>query len=249
MKPHKVEYWLNRKADDPQEFVEQVTEICDLYQQAKHLHNQGRHLISVDEKTGIQALERIAESLAMKPGKIEKIEYEYVRHGTQCLIANLEVASGEVLTPTVGGRRSEVDFVSHIAATIATDEEGEWIFISDQLNTHQSEGLVRLVAEKCRMEEELGEKGKSGVLKTMSSRAKFLRDKRHRIRFVYTPKHSSWLNQIEIWFSILERKLLKRSSFKSVEELREKLLSFIEYFNKTMAKPFKWSYTGRPLSA
>jgi len=247
LKPHKVEYWLNAKVDDPEKFVEEVAVVCDLYKQAKSLHEQGTHVVSIDEKTGIQALERAAESLTMKPGLVEKVEYEYVRHGTQCLIANLEVATGKIITPTIGARRTEEDFVEHVENTVAEDAEGKWIFISDQLNTHQSEGLVKWVARKCGIEQELGAKGKSGVLKTMLSRAKFLNNEEHRIRFVYTPKHSSWLNQIELWFSILVRKLLKRSSFKSVEELRAKILEFIEYFNKTMAKPFKWTYTGRPL--
>lgn len=249
MKPHKVEYWLNALPSDPEKFVEEVAEVCDLYKQANELHKQGTHLVSTDEKTGIQALERAAESLPMKPGLVEKIEYEYIRHGTQCLIANFEVATGEVIAPTVSASRTEEDFVSHIEQTIATDREAKWIFITDQLNTHQSVGLVRLVARECGREKELGEKGKSGLLKTMPSRAEFLRDENHRIRFVYTPKHTSWLNQIELWFSILVRKLLKRSSFKSVKELRERILAFIDYFNKTMAKPFKWTYTGRPLMA
>lgn len=240
---------MNALPEDEEKFVEEVAEVCDLYKRAKELHEQGTHLLSVDEKTGIQALERAAESLPMKPGLVEKQEYEYIRHGTQCLIANLEVATGEIVAPTVSASRTEEDFTAHIAQTIATDREAGWILISDQLNTHQSVGLVRLVARECAIECELGEKGKSGILKSMTTRAEFLRDESHRIRFVYTPKHTSWLNQIELWFSILVRKLLKRSSFKTVEELRERILAFIEYFNKTMAKPLKWTYTGRPLMA
>jgi len=234
--------------DDPEKFAEEVAAICDIYKQAKGLYEQGTHLISTDEKSGIQVLERTAEDLPMKPGVIEKQEYEYIRHGTQCLIANLEVATGKIVEPTLQASRTEEDFVSHIARTIATDAEAEWIFITDQLNTHQSEGLVRLIAKECGIEQELGEKGKTGVLKRMASRADWLREESHRIRFVNRPKHTSWLNQIELWFSILVRKLLKRSSFKSVEEMREKIMNFIEYFNKTMAKPFKWTYTGRPLT-
>ena len=145
------------------------------------------------------------------------------------------------------GRRTEADFVAHIAQTIDTDPQAVWLFVTDQLNTHQSESLVHLVAEHCAISDELGEKGKTGVLQSLSSRAAFLSDPAHRIQFVYVPKHTSWLNQIEIWFSILVRRAIKRGNFPSVEALRERILAFIAYFNQT-AKPFKWTYTGRPLT-
>ena len=108
---------------------------------------------------------------------------------------------------------------------------------------------MRLVARVCRIAEELGEKEKRGVLKSMQTRAECLSDVRHRIRFLYTPKHPSWLNQSEMWCSILARRVRKRGNFTSVEALRERILAFINYFNRTMAKPFKWTYTGRPLTA
>ena len=203
--------------------------------------------MSTDEKTGIQALERAHPTRPMIPGIVERPEFEYIRHGTQTLIANFEVATGEVITPSVGPTRTEEDFATHIEHTIDTDREGEWIFIVDQLNTHRSESLVRLVARLCDIKEDLGVKGTSGILQYMATRVAFLQDPTHRIRFVYTPKHTSWLNQIEIWFSILVRRLLKRGSFTSMEDLRERILAFIAYFNKTMAKPFKWTYAGRPL--
>jgi transposase len=117
------------------------------------------------------------------------------------------------------------------------------------LNIHHLESLVRLVAQQCDLHQELGEKGKPGLLKSMASRAAFLQEPRHRIRFVYTPKHTSWLNQVEIWFSLLVRRLLKRASFLSVDARRHRLLEFIAYFNRTLAKPFKWTYAGRPLVA
>ena len=230
-----------------------MTAVCDLYQAAPHLHEQGVHVISTDEKTGIQALERAAPTLplqpatAERPGRVERQEYEYIRHGTQCLIANFEVATGAVLAPTVGPTRTEEDFAAHLAQTVATDPEAEWIFVTDQLNTHQSESLVRWVAAACGLVVELGEKEKSGILKSMPTRAAFLSDPSHRIRFVYTPKHCSWLNQIEIWFSLLVRRLLKRASFTSTEQLRARILEFIAFFNRTLAKPFKWTYRGRPL--
>lgn len=221
--------------------------VCDLYEQAPQLAEQGVHVLSTDEKTGIQALQRAQPTKPMRPGQPALVEHEYIRHGTQALIANLDLATGHCLAPSIGHTRTEADFVAHIEQTVAQDPDGTWIFILDQLNTHKSESLVRFVAKACGIEEELGLKGKQGILQSMASRAAFLRDGTHRIRFVYTPKHTSWLNQIEIWFSILVRRLLKRGNFSSVNELRERILAFIDYFNETMAKPFKWTYAGRPL--
>ena len=249
LKPHLSRYWLNANPEDPAAFDAQVRTVCSLYLQARVLHAAGVHLVSTDEKTGIQALERKAPTLPMRTGLVERYEFEYVRHGTQCLIVNFEVATGRIVVPTVGPTRTEVDLGTHIARTVATDPTGEWVFIVDQLNTHKSETLVRWVAAECGIEMDLGVKGKSGVLKSMKTRQEFLQDPSHRIRFVYTPKHTSWLNQVEIWFSILVRRLLKRASFASVEELRQRLLDFIDYFNQTMAKPFKWTFTGKPLAA
>ncbi len=198
--------------------------------------------------TGIQALERVAPTKPMQSGQIERREFEYERHGTLSLIANFDVVSGAVIRPSLGPTRTEADFAAHIAQTIDTDPAGVWLFIVDQLNTHQSEALVRLVAERCGLSDDLGEKGASGVLRSMVTRAAFLSDPAHRIQFVYLPKHTSWLNQIEIWFSILVRRVLKRGNFTSESDLREKILAFIDYFNRTLAKPFKWTFTGRPLN-
>jgi hypothetical protein len=185
----------------------------------------------------------------MRPGEVEAREFEYIRHGTQTLIANLEVATGRIIAPTVQATRTEADFAEHLRQTVATDPQGTWIFIADQLNTHQSETLVRFVAVACGIEDPLGVKGQSGILESMKTRAAFLQDSNHRIRLVYTPKHASWLNQVEIWFSILMRRVLRRGHFTSTEDLRQRLLDFIEYFNQTLAKPFKWTYAGRPLTA
>lgn len=206
-------------------------------------------MISTDEKTGMQALERLHETKPVRPGLVERVEFEYIRHGTLSLIANFDVATGKVVCPSIGPTRTEADFVAHIDRTIDTDPGGTWIFIVDQLDTHRSANLVRLVARRCEIEDDLGVKGKGGVLKSKETRRKFLEDPSHRIRFVYTPRHCSWLNQVEIWFSILARRLLKRSSFTSVDDLRARALRFIEYFNNVLAKPFRWTYTGRPLNA
>jgi len=248
LKPHCSKYWLNNEREqDPEAFDEQVRLVCDLYQQAIELSKQGVYVISTDEKTGIQALERTHPAKPMKPGQIRCVEYEYIRHGTQALIANLEIATGKCISPSIGDRRTEADFAEHIEKTIDRDPQAKWIFIVDQLNTHKSESLVRMVAERCQLKIELGKKGEKGILKSKQTRMEFLQDETHRIRFVYTPKHTSWLNQIELWFSILVRRLLKHGDFSSTAELKQRLLAFIDYFNRTMAKPFKWTYKGRPL--
>lgn len=182
--------------------------------------------------TGIQALERKAFDLPMRPGKVQRQEFEYIRHGTQSLIASLDVVTGQVVAPHIGPTRTEIDYAQHIRQVIQTDPNAaKWHFLSDCLNTHQSESLVRLVVELEGLDLDLGEKGKSGILHTMASRRAFLTENTHRIVFHYTPKHCSWLNQIEIWFSILMRKLLKRESFRSTDQLRERIHQFIRYFN------------------
>jgi hypothetical protein len=226
-----------------------VRTICTLYHQATELHEQGVHVISTDEKTGIQALDPIHPNQPMRPGHPEAVEFEYERHGTQALIANLEVATGRLITPSIGDTRTEADFVAHIERTIDTDPQGEWIILVDQLNTHQSASLVECIAQRCGIDSDLGRKGKTGILQSMASRAAFLQDPDHRIRFVYTPKHCSWLNQVEIWFGILTRRLLKRGRFASTDELKQRLLEFIDFFNQTLAKPFRWTYIGKPLMA
>ena len=210
----------------------------------QRLRRRGHMWLRTDEMTGIQALERLHPCLPMLPGHAQRQEFEYERHGTLSLIANLEVATGQIVMSSLGPTRTEVDFAAHITRTIQTDPEAAWLFITDQLNTHQSETLVRLVAQQCSIQEDLGLKGKSGHLANMSTRAAFLSDPSHRIRFVYTPKHSSWLNQIEIWFSILVRRLLARASWVSVTQLRQGILAFIAYYNRLSNGPFHWTYKG-----
>jgi transposase len=248
LQPHKSRSWLNTTETDPRRFEEQVKTVCDTYLAApERERTQRTHTVSVDEMTGLQALERIAPSKSMIAGKCELIEFEYARHGTLCLIGNFVVTTGELLRPTIGPTRTETDFASHIEQTVATDPDGSWVFVADNLNIHCSESLVKLVAGACEVATDLGKKGVRGVLKSVASRQAFLSESSHRIRFVYLPKHSSWLNQIEVVFGVIMRKVIRRGSFTSVEDLRTKLLNFIEYFNRVFAKPFRWTYTGRPL--
>jgi transposase len=219
------------------------------YQAAAEVQEQsGTHTVCCDEMTGVQALERIAPDKELRPGQIARHEFEYVRHGTTTLIGNLDVVSGEMISPTLGPTRTESDFVRHIEQTVATDPEGAWTFIVDGLNIHWPAGLAAWVAEHCEPDRPLGKKGKHGVLKNQATRREFLSDPSHRIRFVFLPKHSSWLNQIEVVFGMVMRKLIRRGSFPSVENLEGRLRAFFDYFNSTLAHPFDWTYTGRPLT-
>ena len=230
---------------DPQR-DEKIVEGCDVYASASERAQHRERTISLDELTGVQALERKYPDLPMRPGHVLRREFEYIRHGTLSWFINLDVVTGQVIEPSWGPTRTEEDALAHLQRLIASDPKAtKWHIMLDNLNIHQSESLVRWMAERDGIAAEtLGVKGKSGILQSMESRAAFLHDPTHQVVFYYTPKHASWMNQVEIWLSILVRKLLKRGHFTSLDDLRDQVLAFIAYYNRTMAKPIKWTYTG-----
>lgn len=226
-----------------------ISAICTVYAEATERAQQGEMTVCTDELTGVQALERKHPGLPLAPGKVERREFEYVRHGTRSFILSRNVVTGHLLAPACGPTRTEADFLAHVQTVVATEPTAlRWHIVCDQLNTHQSASLFEWVASRDHLQQELGIKGKSGLLASMASRAAFLSNPSHSVVFYYTPKHSSWLNQMELWLSILVRKVLLRGSFTCVQDLQTRVFAFIDYYNRTMAKPFKWTYQGKALT-
>lgn len=246
--PHRNKYWCFTTEKDTEEFARQAKIVCRTYLDAPELyHSCNTHTVCVDEMTSLQANERRDETKLPLPGQVAKIECQYMRHGTVCVTGNWHVAQGQLIATTIDETRNNRNFADHILQTVQTDPEAGWVFVVDNLNTHCGTELVRCVAAQLGIvEDTLGKPKKDGILKTMKTRRAFLSDPTHRIRFVYLPKHSSWLNQVEVIFGIISRRVMRGGSFTSKTDLTEKIRGFIDYFNRTYAKPMNWTYNGRP---
>jgi hypothetical protein len=240
LQPHRSRYWLH--SGDP-DFEAKVLDVARLYLEAPRLYQRGELVVCVDEKTGIQALERKHPSRPMQPGRPERREYEYIRHGTRCLLGSFVVTTGRVLAD-VTARRTRHDFCAHlrgVAAAFADAARVHWVM--DNLNTHWSLELCRLIARLS------GVPHRPRRLRTGAQRRAFLTDPDHKHVIHYTPKHGSWMNQIEIWFGRLTRQLLHRGNFLSIRDLAAQIRRYIDYYNRWHAKPYRWTYTGQPMVA
>lgn len=222
-----------------------VALVCQFILDSVLRKHPNRHVISIDEKTGIQAIERAKSAAPKSKGAHQRVEYEYIRHGTTTLIAANNVENGQVINYHMGDTRDETDYADFVKGTVnALPEMDQVIILSDQLNTHVSETLVRWIAECEGYDEGLGKKGREGILKNMVTRRRFLEKEEHRIRFVFTPKHCSWLNPIENWFAKLQRHVISNGNFSSVEELKIKIEAYVAFYNECLAKPLKWKFKG-----
>lgn len=238
LKPHKSQYWLN--SHDP-DFDEKARDICQLYVAAPQLYQQGRLVICCDEKTGMQILQRKHPTKPVTSGIPERREHEYIRHGTRALINSFAVPTGQIAW-NLGLTRTSEDFVAHLRhAREQFPEMERYDWVLDNLNTHWSLDVCRLVAEWCDIPFDPKQ------LKRGADRRAFLTDPSHKHVFHFTPKHGSWLNQVELWFGVLERRFLARGEFQSAEEFEQRLTAYLQDYNAHYAHPYRWTYTGQPL--
>jgi transposase len=236
--PHKSRYWLH--SNDP-DFQSKVLDICRLYLDAPRLYQQGELVVCVDEKTGIQALERARPTRPAQPGRDERRDHEYIRHGTRCLLATRVVATGQVIG-SVTQQRGRWDFVRHLRDVVEQFPQVQrFHWVLDNLNTHWTFELCQYLGKLS------GVPVERAALRTGEARRAFLTEPAHAHVVHFTPKHGSWMNQIEIWFSVLSRRLLRRGSFTSVADLARRMEEFIRHYNAHDAFPYEWTYTGKPL--
>jgi len=238
LKPHRSVYWLN--SHDP-DFATKAHDICQLYVNALRFYQQGRLVICADEKTGMQILQRAYPTQPVQPGKPEKREHEYIRHGVRALLASFVVPTGHLVW-NLGQTRTSADWAAHLANVVQQQpamQRYDWVV--DNLNTHWSLEVCRLVAQWC---------GVPYLPKTLHcgmQRRAFLSDPTHQHVFHFTPKHGSWLNQVELWFSVFARRFLKRGDFDSAHDFATRLCDYLEVYNTHHAHPYRWTYTGQPL--
>jgi transposase len=248
LRPHKNKGWCFTTEKDQELFQKQAENVCQTYLDAPaRLAEENIRTVCIDEMTSLQANEKRAPTKRPAPGQCGKEECQYTRHGTVCLTGNWDVVCGQFISPTIEETRNNEDFSKHVDRLIKTGLADGWVFVVDNLNTHCGEPLVRMIAKHLGISaRKLGRAKKNGILKDMASRRAFLSDLSHAIRFVYIPKHSSWLNQIEAVFGIFNRRVMRGGSFTSKSDLINKLTRFAAYYNETIAKPMKWTFTGRP---
>ena len=238
LKPHRSVYWLN--SHDP-DFDAKAQAICKLYVGAPTMYQQGRLVICCDEKTGMQALGRPHPTQPAQPGKPARREQDYIRYGTRALIASLIVPTGEIIGD-LGPTRTSVDFATHlghVAERFPEVKGFDWVL--DNLNTHWSLDVCRIMAQLCDVP------FVPALLQTGQQRRAFLTDPTPKHVFHFTPTHGSWLNQVELWFSVLARRFLKRGDFSSMADFEARLLAFVDDYDRRHAHPYSWTYTGTPL--
>jgi hypothetical protein len=238
LNPHRSVYWLNSHDST---FDAKARDICQLYVNALRFYEHGRLVICTDEKTGMQILQRKYPTQPAQPGKPEKREHEYIRHGVRALLASFVVPTGQVLWD-LGVTRTSEDFAAHLAHVVRQlppMQRYDWVV--DNLNTHWSLEVCRLVAQWCNV---------PCVVQTLErgvQRRAFLNDPTHTHVFHFTPTHGSWLNQVELWCSVLARRFLKRGDFSSSDDFETRLMDYLDVYNTHHAHPYRWTYTGQPL--